>query len=435
MSAGAFEPAPILDREACAAWAEAARARGARVVFTNGAFDLLHAGHLGCLEAARAEGNVLLVGVNADASVRASKGASRPVVPEAERARLVAALRCVDAVTVFSETTVDALLETVRPAVHAKGPDYDLASMPERETAERLGIEMAFVGPPKQHATTSRLDTIRASGDGVRASWREPDTTRALDVDDGHGFVLRRAKPLLAAEGWLDPERFVATEEGAIVEEQGTRWVRRIEVGGRALFVKVTSPFERKRSALVEYHNHLALRSAGFLAPAPWLAYEGRIERGPVGVLVTEELPGADLDAFLHARLAGASPEERSAWARGIGQAVRALHTARFLQPDLQAWHVKVVGSPAEGQAGLAFLDLMRVTRAGRKLRMKDAVDGLAALALSLESVSDDAFRRRALRAYLGGSLRMAQPWLKLLEGRMAHLRTRSRFRTPRFGA
>ena len=116
----------------------------ARVVLTNGVFDLLHVGHLRYLRAARGLGDVLVVGVNSDDSVRALKP-GRPLVAQDERAELLAALDPVDYVTIFGEPTADALLRTLRPSVYVKGADYDAATLPEAATAHELGIELAFI--------------------------------------------------------------------------------------------------------------------------------------------------------------------------------------------------------------------------------------------------------------------------------------------------
>lgn len=139
-----------------------ARAAGRGVVLTNGAFDLLHVGHVRSLEAAKALGDVLVVGVNSDASVRANKGAGRPVVPERERAEVVAALACVDHVVVFSETTAEALIRAVRPAVHAKGTDYRPETLPEAAVVREVGGRVAIVGDPKGHAATDLVRRVRA---------------------------------------------------------------------------------------------------------------------------------------------------------------------------------------------------------------------------------------------------------------------------------
>src|SRR5437588_12403366 len=135
--------------------------RGRRVVFANGCFDTLHVGHIRYLEGARREGDVLVVGVNADSSVCNLKGPGRPILDENARARLVAALRCVDYVVLFAEPNVEALLEELRPDVHAKGTDYTAETVPERAIAKRLGIRVAIVGDPKDHSTQQLLESIR----------------------------------------------------------------------------------------------------------------------------------------------------------------------------------------------------------------------------------------------------------------------------------
>jgi rfaE bifunctional protein nucleotidyltransferase chain/domain len=137
------------------------RKRGERIVLANGCFDLLHAGHVRYLEGARGEGDVLVVAVNSDASVRALKGPGRPVLPEQVRAQLVAALRAVDYVVVFGESSVEELLREIRPAVHAKGTDYTRETVPERETAAQLGVRVAIVGDAKQHSTRDLLARLR----------------------------------------------------------------------------------------------------------------------------------------------------------------------------------------------------------------------------------------------------------------------------------
>lgn len=134
---------------------------GRRIVFANGCFDTLHVGHIRYLEGARKEGDVLVVGVNADTSVSALKGLGRPVLDEQARARLVAALRPVDYVVLFNEAKVEALLEDLRPDVHAKGTDYTAESVPERATAARLGIRVAIVGDPKDHSTSGLFEAVR----------------------------------------------------------------------------------------------------------------------------------------------------------------------------------------------------------------------------------------------------------------------------------
>ncbi len=137
------------------------RRRGQKIVLANGCFDTLHVGHIRYLEGARREGDILAVGVNADSSVCALKGAGRPILPEAARAALVGALRAVDYVVIFGEPNVEALLQELRPDVHAKGTDYTSETVPERATSARLGIRVAIVGDPKDHSTRDFLDSVR----------------------------------------------------------------------------------------------------------------------------------------------------------------------------------------------------------------------------------------------------------------------------------
>lgn len=151
----------ILSRSEAVARAQQLHRQGKIVVFANGAFDLLHVGHLRYLEAARAQGDFLIVGVNSDDSVRQSKGPSRPILPEAERAELVASLRCVEAVVIFPEGSPATLIAELRPDVHAKGTDYTAGSVPEKDVVRSYGGRVAIVGDPKDHATTDLLSRIR----------------------------------------------------------------------------------------------------------------------------------------------------------------------------------------------------------------------------------------------------------------------------------
>jgi D-glycero-beta-D-manno-heptose 1-phosphate adenylyltransferase len=147
---------PLLDRVAVARLVAELRAQGRvrRVVLANGCFDLLHVGHVRYLEDARAQGDFLVVALNTDESVRALKGAERPLMPLAERAEIVRALRCVDVVTSFGETTLEATLREILPDVHAKGTDYTRESVPERAVDLELGIEIAICGDPKTRSST-----------------------------------------------------------------------------------------------------------------------------------------------------------------------------------------------------------------------------------------------------------------------------------------
>ena len=136
------------------------RAQGKRLVLANGCFDLLHVGHVRYLQAARALGDALVVGLNSDASVRRLKGTGRPVMPAAERAELVAAVSGVDLVVVFEEDSADALIARLRPDVHAKGTDYTPQSVPERATVAAVGATVAIAGDPKRHSTKDLIATI-----------------------------------------------------------------------------------------------------------------------------------------------------------------------------------------------------------------------------------------------------------------------------------
>jgi rfaE bifunctional protein nucleotidyltransferase chain/domain len=139
------------------------RARGLTHAFANGGFDLLHVGHVRYLEAARREADRLIVAINDDESVRRHKGPHRPILPATDRADLVAALRAVDYVVIFTEPTVAPLLELLRPEVHCKGTDYTVETVPERETVRAYGGRIAIVGDPKDHSTRDLLARIRES--------------------------------------------------------------------------------------------------------------------------------------------------------------------------------------------------------------------------------------------------------------------------------
>lgn len=156
----------VISREALISMVAQHRAHGRRVVFANGCFDGLHVGHVRYLEAARREGDVLVVGVNADSSARELKGPGRPILDEAARAALVAALRAVDCVVIFAEANVERLLEQLRPDVHAKGTDYTADTVPESAVAKRLGIRVAIVGDPKNHSTRALLESVRKAPHG-----------------------------------------------------------------------------------------------------------------------------------------------------------------------------------------------------------------------------------------------------------------------------
>ena len=153
----------VLSREALATAVASERRAGRTVAFANGCFDLLHVGHVRYLEAAAEEADVLVVAVNDDASVRALKGAGRPILAAEDRAELVAALGVVDYAVVFPEPTVGPLLELLRPDVHCKGTDYTVESVPERAIVQAYGGRTAIVGDPKDHSTRDLLARIAQS--------------------------------------------------------------------------------------------------------------------------------------------------------------------------------------------------------------------------------------------------------------------------------
>ena len=138
-----------------------ARRAGQTIALANGCFDVLHVGHVRYLQGARAQADVLVVGVNADASVQRLKGPGRPVLGEEDRALLVGAVRAVDHVVVFAEDDVTRLLLALRPDVHCKGTDYTPETVPERDVVRSYGGRVAIVGDPKRHATRSLLRRIR----------------------------------------------------------------------------------------------------------------------------------------------------------------------------------------------------------------------------------------------------------------------------------
>jgi rfaE bifunctional protein nucleotidyltransferase chain/domain len=154
--------APVLDRAGAIAFREALRARGKRVVFTNGCFDVLHDGHTSYLAWARAQGDVLIVGLNGDASVRGLKGPQRPFVPFDGRAGVLAALRSVDAVVGFEESTPVDLLDALKPDVHVKSAQYRVEELPERYVVEAGGGTIVLAPHVHGKSTTDLVATIRS---------------------------------------------------------------------------------------------------------------------------------------------------------------------------------------------------------------------------------------------------------------------------------
>jgi D-glycero-beta-D-manno-heptose 1-phosphate adenylyltransferase len=151
------------------------KSAGRRVVFTNGCFDLLHPGHVRCLAEARALGDVLVVGINSDRSVRGNKGPERPLVPEKDRAEVLAALASVDYVTIFDEPTPRELIARVLPNVLVKGADWAPDQIAGREEVEAAGGRVVAITLAPGYSTTNLVQKIRHAGDPVAAASRVPD--------------------------------------------------------------------------------------------------------------------------------------------------------------------------------------------------------------------------------------------------------------------
>ena len=150
----------ILSREELVERINADRRNGSRIVLANGCFDVLHVGHVRYLAGARELGDVLVVGINSDEQVERLKGPERPILPALERAEIVAALDSVTYVTIFDEPTVEQLLLTLKPDVHAKGTDYTEDTVPERDVVRSYGGRVAIVGDPKDHSTSAILERL-----------------------------------------------------------------------------------------------------------------------------------------------------------------------------------------------------------------------------------------------------------------------------------
>src|SRR5579862_8504026 len=152
----------ILSREALRRRVEEWRRAGERIILANGNFDLLHVGHVRYLHGAKALGGKLVVAINSDHSVRTLKGEGRPIMPEDERAEIIAALADVDAVVIFPELDVRAIIREIRPDVQAKGTDYTTDSVPERDAVAEYGGHVAIVGDPKEHSTSEIIRKRRS---------------------------------------------------------------------------------------------------------------------------------------------------------------------------------------------------------------------------------------------------------------------------------
>lgn len=157
--------AKVLTRDELRRRVEHWRNAGERVILANGCFDLLHVGHVRYLRAAKELGGRLIVAINSDQSVRGLKGEGRPLMPDTERAEILAALEDVDAIVIFSESDVRALIREIRPNVHAKGTDYTADSVPERDEVIACGGRVAIVGDPKDHSASSFIANLRGQKD------------------------------------------------------------------------------------------------------------------------------------------------------------------------------------------------------------------------------------------------------------------------------
>ena len=153
--------APVLNERDLADAIARERAAGRTIAFANGCFDVLHVGHIRYLQAAAHEADVLVVGINGDESVCELKGAGRPLMNEAERAEIIAAIRGVSYVTIFSERSPGRLIGDLKPDVHCKGTDYTPDSVPEADIVRSYGGRIAIVGDPKDHSTTELLEKLR----------------------------------------------------------------------------------------------------------------------------------------------------------------------------------------------------------------------------------------------------------------------------------
>jgi rfaE bifunctional protein nucleotidyltransferase chain/domain len=153
--------APIIARNQLSEFAAKVREEGFPLILANGCFDLVHVGHIRYLVGAKAIGGRLLVAINSDEQVRLLKGQGRPVISENERAEIVAAFRCVDAVTIFNEPTVEEIIHIIKPDFHAKGTDYSEDTVPEREIVRGNGGRVVIVGDPKDHSSTELLRSVQ----------------------------------------------------------------------------------------------------------------------------------------------------------------------------------------------------------------------------------------------------------------------------------
>lgn len=200
----------LLPLDEAVRWRERMRDEGRTVAFANGVFDLLHVGHLRYLKGARELADALVVAVNSDASTRAIKGPTRPVVPEHERVELLSALTCVDAVVLFHERDVSVMLRALRPDLHVKGTDYTPETIPERAVLAEWGGRVAIAGDPKDHSTTAMIAELerRRAAEESPAAPRDDSLAEVLvcprcrgDVElDASGVVCRACQLVYRVE-------------------------------------------------------------------------------------------------------------------------------------------------------------------------------------------------------------------------------------------
>jgi D-beta-D-heptose 7-phosphate kinase/D-beta-D-heptose 1-phosphate adenosyltransferase len=164
MTADRVAPSRVMAPDMVSAFVHAQRAAGRRIVFTNGVFDLLHPGHVRYLQDARALGDLLVVGINADESVRRNKGPTRPINPQHERAEVLAALACVDAVVIFSEDTPAEIIRLVQPDVLVKGADWAADAIVGRDTVEARGGQVVRIPVEEGYSTTAIIERVRQGG-------------------------------------------------------------------------------------------------------------------------------------------------------------------------------------------------------------------------------------------------------------------------------
>ncbi|MBL8843418.1 MAG: adenylyltransferase/cytidyltransferase family protein [Planctomycetes bacterium] len=234
---------------------------GKRVVFTNGCFDLLHVGHIRCLIDAAKRGDFLVVALNSDASIRKLKGPDRPVQPEAERAEILAALNGVAYVTIFHEETCGPLLRKLRPQLVAKGTDYSLETLPEREVLAEIGAELILVGDPKDHSTVDLLARIRgqqgASGPGAPRRVRKVAAPAAAKTGGkpGKKAGMKSAKPLAKAPAPKVAVKPQGKPLAKLAEKGPARAAK--EAVAKALAARVAAPAAaaRKSKAAAESHG------------------------------------------------------------------------------------------------------------------------------------------------------------------------------------